>query len=153
VIAGDVDAKRIRALAETYCARIPSGPKPAPLRTVEPEQLGERRVALELQSQRVLLVGYHKPDINHPDNAVYNAISSLLSEGRSSRLSRSLVRDKKIAIVAAGFPGLPGQKYPGLFLFYTMAAQGHTNEEETMPVRRSPCMCTAFRPLDPLSLA
>jgi predicted Zn-dependent peptidase len=39
------------------------------------------------------------------------------------------VRDKKIATAAGGFPGFPGEKYPGLFLFYAFTAQGHTNAE------------------------
>jgi predicted Zn-dependent peptidase len=129
VVVGDVDPKQVRRLAETYFERIPSAPKPEPLRTVEPPQGGERRVTLELQSQPILVMGYHKPDINSPDNAVYDAISSLLSEGRSSRLYRSLVRDKKIAVQAAGIQGIPGQKYPGLFIFFAVPAQGHTNAE------------------------
>jgi predicted Zn-dependent peptidase len=128
-VVGDVDPKVVRRLAEKYFGRIPSGPKPEPLRTAEPPQIGERRVSLKLQSQRIVLMGYHKPDINHPDDAVYDALSSILSEGRSSRLYRSLVRDKKIAVNAGGFGGLPGQKYPGLFLFYAFPSQGHTNEE------------------------
>ena len=129
VVAGDVTPERVRALARKYFGPIPSGPKPAPLHTVEPPQTGERRVTLRLQSQRVFVEGYHKPDINSPDNAVYEAIGSLLSEGRSSRLYRALVRDKKLATNTGGFPGFPGQKYPGLFLFYAFAAPGHTNDE------------------------
>jgi predicted Zn-dependent peptidase len=129
VIVGDVNPKRVRELAEIYFERIPSAPKPEPLRTVEPPQDAERSVALQLQSQRILLIGYHKPSINDPDEAVYEAISSLLSEGRSSRLYRSLVRDKKIAVQAAGITGIPGEKYPGLFIFFSIPAQGHTNAE------------------------
>lgn len=129
VVVGDVDPKQIRALAETYFERIPSGPKPEPLRTVEPPQDGERRVTLRLQAQRLVLMAYHKPDINDPDNAVYEALSSVLSQGRSSRLYRSLVRDKKIATAAFGFAGLPGKKYPGLFIFAAFTAPGHTNAE------------------------
>lgn len=130
VIAGDVNPRRVRELADKYLGVLPSGPKPEPLRTVEPPQTGERRVTLRLQSQRWFIEAYHKPDINDPDDEVYEAIGSILSQGRSSRLYRSLVRDKKIATTAAGFPGFPGQKYPGLFLFYALAAPGHTNEEE-----------------------
>jgi predicted Zn-dependent peptidase len=129
VIVGDVDPRRVRQLAETYFGRIPGGPKPEPIDTVEPPQEGERRVALQLQSQRVIIIGYHKPDMNDPDNAVYNAISGILSEGRSSRLSRALVRDKQVAVQTGGFPGFPGQKYPGLFLFYAFTAPGKTNED------------------------
>jgi predicted Zn-dependent peptidase len=129
VVVGDVDTKNIRALAAKYLEPIPSGPKPDPVRTVEPPQTGERRVTLRLQSQRVYIAGFHKPDVNDPDDAVYEAIGSALSEGRSSRLYQALVKDKKIATQVGGFPGFPGQKYPGLFLFFAFASPGHNNEE------------------------
>jgi predicted Zn-dependent peptidase len=129
VIVGDVDPQRVRQLAQIYFERIPSRSKPPQLRTSEPMQEGERRVTLRLQAQSLILIGYHKPDINDPDNAVYDAIGSLVSEGRSSRLYRALVRDKKVAVFTGGFPGFPGQKYPGLFLFYAFVAPGKTNEQ------------------------
>ncbi len=129
VIVGDVDPKEVKRLAEIYFGRIPSGPKPDPVRTVEPVQTAERRVTLRVNAQRFVIIGYHKPDINDPDNAVYTAISSIMSEGRSSRLDRSLVQKDKVAIQAGGFPGFPGQKYPNLFLFYAVTAPGKTNAE------------------------
>lgn len=128
-VVGDVQPDRVRAMAEAYFGRLPAGAKPDPLRTVEPPQEGERQVLLRLQAQRLIIIGFHKPDINHPDNAVYDAISSVLSDGRSSRLYRSLIRDKRIAVDAGGFTGMPGVKYPGLFLFYAFPAPGHSNEE------------------------
>ncbi len=129
VIVGDVDPKEIKRLAETYFGRIPSGPKPDPVRTVEPAQVAERRVTLRVNAQRLVIMGYHKPDINDPDNAVYTAIGSILSEGRSSRLNRSLVEKEKVAIQAGGQDGFPGQKYPNLFLFFAFVAPGKTNAE------------------------
>jgi predicted Zn-dependent peptidase len=39
------------------------------------------------------------------------------------------VRDQRIAVVAEGFSGFPGVKYPGLFAFYAVPMQGHTAEE------------------------
>ena len=56
-------------------------------------------------------------------------ISDLFSNGRTSRLYRALVRDKKIAVQAAGFSGFPGNKYPNLFAFYAIPSRGHTPEE------------------------
>jgi predicted Zn-dependent peptidase len=129
VIVGDVDPKEIKRLADIYFARIPSGPKPDPVRTVEPVQDGERRVTLRVNAQRFVIIGYHKPDVNDPDDAVYTAIGSILSEGRSSRLNRSLVQKDKVAIQAGGQDGFPGQKYPNLFLFYAVTAPGKTNAE------------------------
>jgi predicted Zn-dependent peptidase len=129
VLVGDVTLAKVKTLAETYFGRIPARPVPEPLRTVEPPQTGERRVTLRLNAQPFVVVCYHKPDINSPDNAVYDALSSLLSDGRSSRLYRGLVRDKQIAVESAGFPGFPGNKYPNLFIFYAVTAPGHTNQE------------------------
>jgi predicted Zn-dependent peptidase len=128
-VVGDIAPDSVRALAETYFGRLPPSPQPEPVRTIEPPQVGERRVTLRLQAQRLVLIGYHKPDINHPDNAAYDALGSLLSDGRSSRLYRSLVRDKKVAVEVGGFQGMPGQKYPGLFVFYAYTAPGHENQE------------------------
>ena len=48
-----------------------------------------------------------------------------MSNGRTSRLYRALVRDKKIASDAEGFTGLPGNKYPHLFAFYASMMPGH----------------------------
>ncbi len=129
VIVGDVDPKEVKKMAEIYFGRIPSGPKPEPTRTIEPKQEAEKRIILRLNAQRILLMGYHKPDINDPDNAVYTAIGSILSDGRSSRLDRSLVQQQKVAVQAGGFNGFPGQKYPNLFMFLAVTAPGKTNEE------------------------
>ena len=128
-IVGDVKPEEIEKLAQRYFGRIPSGPKPDPVETVEPPQLGERRVVLEDRSQPIVYIGYHKPGINHPDDAVFDAITDIIGIGRTSRLYKSLVKEKKIAVVASGFQGFPGNKYAGLFLFYAVPAKGHTNQE------------------------
>jgi len=128
-IVGDVDPDQIKQLAEKYFGRIPSGPKPDPVETVEPPQLGERRVVVEDQAQPFVLIGYHKPDIHHPDDAVFDALTDIVGMGRTSRLYKSLVKEKKIAVYASGFQGMPGNKYPSLFLFYAYPARGRTNQE------------------------
>jgi predicted Zn-dependent peptidase len=129
VIVGDVDPQETIRLAEIYFGRIPAGTPPQPVWTEEPPQQGERRTVVHAQAQPFLLIGYHKPDVRHPDDAVFNAVQDILAGGRTSRLYRSLVQDKKMAAVASGFPGFPGQKYPNLFVFFAVAAPGHTNEE------------------------
>jgi predicted Zn-dependent peptidase len=127
VIVGDVDPKQIKAHAEKYFGRIASAPKPAGVATIEPVQETEMRLTLRAQAQRMVVVGYHAASINDPDYPVYETIASLMSEGRSSRLNKALVKDKKVAVAAGGFPGLPGIKYPGLFLFFGVNAPGKDN--------------------------
>ena len=128
-IVGDVNPQEVRELAQKYFSRIPGGPKPDPVETVEPPQLGQRRVIMQDPAQPFVLIGYHKPSINHSDNAVFDAITEIVGIGRTSRLYKSLVKEKKIAVAASGFPGLPGNKYPGLFLFYAVPARSHSNQE------------------------
>jgi predicted Zn-dependent peptidase len=94
--------------------------------TVEPKQFAEKTVAIREQTQPFYVEGYHRPDYRNPDDAVFDAISDILSNGRVSRLYRSLVRDQQIAAEAAGFSPFPGEKYPSLFAFYAIPLPGHT---------------------------
>lgn len=128
-LVGDVNPNRVEELAQAYFGRIPYRPQPDPVETVEPPQLGERRVVVEDPAQPIVMIGYHKPSINHPDNAVFDAITDIMGIGRTSRLYKSLVKEKKIAMYATGFQGRPGNRYPGLFVFYAVPARNHTNEE------------------------
>jgi predicted Zn-dependent peptidase len=128
-VVGDVKASEILPLLEKYFGRLPAGPKPQPLRTVEPPQTSERTVILREASQPVFIEGYHKPGARDKDNAVYEALQDLMSNGRTSRLYRSLVRDKKIAANSGGFNGFPGDKYPNMFVFFAISTPGHTPDE------------------------
>ena len=60
-------------------------------------------------------------------------LSDLLSKGRTSRLYRSLVRDKQIAVEAEG-GSFPGNKYPSLFYFFAVPSEGHTAKELEKPI-------------------
>jgi predicted Zn-dependent peptidase len=128
-VVGDVKASETMPLIAKYFGRIPSKPEPDERTTTEPPQNSERRVILKQTAQPFYLEGYHRPDYRSPDDAVYDAITDLMSNGRTSRLYRSLVRDKKIAAFAAGFSGLPGVKYPHLFAFYAVPLPGHKPQE------------------------
>jgi len=126
-IVGDVDPQQIKKLAEKYFAGIPSGPKPEPVETEEPPQRGQRRVIVEDPAQPQILIGYHQPNVNHPDCAVFEAIAQIIGVGRTSRLYKSLVKEKKIAVSASA--GQNRNKYPGLFNFLAVPAKGRTNQE------------------------
>jgi predicted Zn-dependent peptidase len=128
-VAGDVDAAKSIPMIEKYFGRLPTSPQPDETTTTEPPQNSERRVVLLEQSQPLYIEGYHRPDYRSKDDAVYDAISDLMSDGRTSRLYRALVRDKKIASYAEGITGYPGVKYPHLFAFLAVPLPGHTPQE------------------------
>ncbi len=126
-IVGDVDTAEVKKLAETYFGRFKPGVKAVDRKLpIEPAQTETRTVKLKLPSEPIYLEGYHRPALSHPDNATYEAIASLLSDGRTSRLYKSLVESKKIALSAEGFNGFPGDKFPNLIMFYALSAPGHS---------------------------
>jgi predicted Zn-dependent peptidase len=128
-VVGDARVAEVTQLAKTYFGRLPKRPKPEALRTIEPPQFAERTVILKDRAQPFYLEGYHRPSTYDADDAVYAVISDLMTAGRTSRLYRALVRDKKIAAATAGFGGFPGDKYPNLFAFYAVPTPGHTPAE------------------------
>ncbi|MBX9254718.1 insulinase family protein [Desmonostoc muscorum CCALA 125] len=134
-IVGDVNPAQVKKLAETYFGRYQAKAKATQKIPVEPQQKQTREVTLELPAQPLYLEGYHRPSVTHPDNVVYEIIGSLLSDGRTSRLYKSLVEKQRLALNAQGFSGFPGDKYSNLMLFYALTAPGHTLDELAIALR------------------
>ncbi|HUA19340.1 MAG TPA: pitrilysin family protein [Bryobacteraceae bacterium] len=128
-IAGDVDPKECRRLADKYFSILPAGPLPDGPRTVEPPQKGEKRVEVESPAQPFLAIAYKRPNQNDPDDPVFDVLGEVLAGERTGLLYTELVRDKKIALGAFAQPSFPGGKYPNLFLFFLVPNRGHTIEE------------------------
>jgi len=128
-VVGDLKASETMPVLERYFSKIPAGPRPTPMTTIEPPQFAEKSVVIREATQPFYLEGYHRPDYRDPDDSVYDAITDIFSNGRTARLYRSLVRDQKIAATGEGFSGFPGDKFPGLFAFYAVPLPRHTPEE------------------------
>ena len=135
-IVGDVDPKEVKRLAEIYFGRFPKKPTPPPLAIVEPKQTQTKEVTLTLPSQPWYLEGYHRPALDSADNATFEVISTIMSSGRTSRLYKTLVEDKQVALVAEGDNGFPGDKYPNLMLFYAQTAPNVTVEQASQALRQ-----------------
>lgn len=129
VIVGDIEPQETIQNLEAYFGRLPVAEPPDPVVTVEPEVNAERIVRLTDPGQPWYLVGYPIPAITDPDYQALMAISQILSGGRTSRLTKRLVTDEKIAFFTGAFPGFPGDKYPSQMIFYATTAAGHTNAE------------------------
>lgn len=128
-IVGDVDPQEVKALADVYFGRFSPQPKAPSVKKVEPPQTETREINLKLKSQPWYFEGYHRPAITDENHVVYEVISRLLSDGRTSRLYQSLVQEKQVALTARGLSSFPGNKFPTLVLFYALSAPNHTLEE------------------------
>ena len=125
-VVGDVKASEAMPMLERYFSKVPGGPKPEEMTTAEPKQFAEKSVIIREQTQPFYIEGYHRPSYHDPDDAVYAAIQDIMSNGRVSRMYRSLVEQQQIAAEAEGFSPFPGDKYPSLFAFYAVPLPGHT---------------------------
>jgi zinc protease len=119
VVTGDVTLEDIVRLAEKYIEPIPSSAPPPPVRTVEPEQLGERRIVVRKFAQLpILQLAYHVPATSDPDYYPLQILETVLFSGQSSRMYKRLVDKDQIALSVGGGSDLGFD--PTLF---TIAAQ------------------------------
>jgi zinc protease len=103
VVVGDVTAERLIALAKKYLEPIPRHDPPPPVRTKEPEQLGERRVTVKKPAQLpIQMIAYHVPEATHPDAKVLDLVATVLSTGQSSRLYKRMVDEEALALSVNG---------------------------------------------------
>lgn len=128
-IVGDINPPEVIALVERTFGRIPAAPAPPPVITAEPEQRGERRVEVEFDAEPILLIGWHKPALGHPDDFVFDVIESVLSEGVTSRLYHRIVREKRLATAIGADAGFPGAIAPNLFVISAAPLAPHTTAE------------------------
>lgn len=105
VVVGDVRPQQVKTLAERYFGPIPRGPEVEVKKPAEPQQRGLTRVRVEVPArQPYLMMGYKTPIVGTAEYdwepyALY-VLSAVLDGGDSARLSRELVRGKKIAASA-----------------------------------------------------
>lgn len=128
-LVGDVDPDRVKELATAYFGRYQARDRTANLVVPMPQQTEPREVTLEFPSQPWYFEGYLRPDIASPDNAIYDVITGLLIGGRTSRLYRSLVEQKQLALNVDVSSNFPGNRYPNVMLVYALLAPGHTLDE------------------------
>ncbi len=127
-IAGDIDFAEARKSIEKWFSDVPAG-KPVP--TVDPPRAvltSEKRVVLEdnVQLPRITMV-WLTPPIYHPGNAELDLVSSLLTQGKNSRLYKRLVYDLQIAQSVASYQD--GKKFGSEFYLFVTAKPGVTLSE------------------------
>jgi len=99
VVVGDVTPEEIFQLCEKYIEPIPPHAPPPPVTTVEPEQMGERRLVVRKAAELPLLqIAYHVPQTNSPDFYALNILRTVLVQGESSRMYQRLIDKDQIAL-------------------------------------------------------
>ncbi len=128
-IVGKHDPGKTLKVLEKYFGRL--GKKTAPPEVVikEPEQKGERRLDVYFEASPHLYIGWHKPTFPSREDYVFDFVSAILSEGKTSRLYNSLVIEKGIALSINAWNGFPGARYNNLFVISAQPKHPHTPED------------------------
>ena len=129
VVVGDVKAPEVMARVRRLFGPIPRGPDLPPVTAVEPPQIDERRVLVSKAGAQLPIVdlAWHVPNHESPDSAALELLSTILSEGRASRLYRKLVYEGRLALGAGGDYSYFSRD-PNLFAFYATPLPGQSAE-------------------------
>jgi zinc protease len=134
VVAGDVDVAKVRALAEKYYGRIPSGAVPARKPRVEPVQRGIRRLEFKAPAEQAYVsLAYRVPqlaniDDTNSDSWALVVLSAVLDGYAGARLDRALTQGPdRVADSAGAYSGFVGRG-PQLFVLDGVPAAGKSAE-------------------------
>lgn len=128
-IAGDIDIEKTKALIQKYYGDIPKGrdeiyrPK-----EVEPKQTAEVRDTVYDNIQLPAVIqAYHMPAQGTKDYYALSMLTTLLTGGESSRLSKRLIDKDKLALVTQSIPF--NLEDPSVFILFAIANFGKTNDD------------------------
>jgi len=126
VVVGDFDTKNMFAQIERFFGSIPRGPEVPKVGAVELKHQGERRLVFKRQAELpAVLAGYQVPTVKQPDSYALEVLQGVLSSGKSSRLYRSLVYEKQIALSVGGdYDNVSAD--PNIFTLYASVMPGKT---------------------------
>jgi zinc protease len=129
VVAGDFSTNKLLPQIEKYFGKMPRGPEVPKVGAAEPKQLGERRIIVKRKAELpAIFAGYKTPILKHADSYALEVLEGILSSGKSSRLYRSLVYEKQIALYAGGdYDNVATD--PSLFYMYAGVMPGKTTAE------------------------
>lgn len=130
VVVGDFDPKQLDAWVARYLAPIPKPAIPLPRVNIkEPERTAERRIthyAANVPLPAIALT-YLTPSEKSPDAEPLQVAATILAQGESSRLYRSLIYDQQIAQSADATPDL--REDASVFYFNVVLASGKKPED------------------------
>jgi predicted Zn-dependent peptidase len=129
VLVGDVNLAEAKEMAEKYFAPIPAQPEPPDVETREPEQQGERRITVEHSANPKLMIGYHKPTYPDPEDLAFNVMISILGDGKTSRLYKSIYEEQELTASPPDVYAGPSNRYDNLLVIAAEPRHPHTLEE------------------------
>ncbi|TXB66714.1 insulinase family protein [Vicingus serpentipes] len=123
-IAGDFNKPQLKKWIETYFGSIPKGTKemnrPTVVEPIKKEEV--RDVIYDNVQLPAVMMGYHTPAQGTPDSYAVSMLAQILSQGKSSRLQKSVMDEQQKALFVGAFP-FPTED-PGMALMFGITNMG-----------------------------
>ena len=126
-IAGDIETEQAFELAERYFGELPAGTRPSPVRAAATLAIEKRLVLEDRVEMPRIYMAWHSPAMYAPGDAEMDLIGELLTSGKMSRLYRSLVYEKRVALDVSAFQS--SRELGSFFLLAVTAAPGRSLTE------------------------
>lgn len=128
VVAGNVKVEEVRAMAEKWFGSIPKGPENKRALPQEPPQTEARYLTVERNVPvDAIYKAYHMCSRKDKKYYAIDLLSDILSQGNSSRLHKTLIKDKKIFSDIHAY--VMGDFDEGLFVISGKLTQGVSMEQ------------------------
>lgn len=128
VVAGNVNSEQVLALAKKWFEPIPAGEPARRNLPPEPAQTEGRKLTVKRDvPQDAIYKAYHMCARTDADYYATDLISDVLSRGNSSRLHKSLVKDKKLFSEISAY--VMGDFDKGLFMISGKLSEGVTVDQ------------------------
>lgn len=125
VIVGDVRIGKAKSVIRKVFGGYPKRPVPPSPKSAGTPLMGGMK-KFHFDAERSLAIAYHKPTLPDKKEYVFDVITSLLCDGRSSRLRREFIYDRKMIQNLYCSDGYPGSRMDNLFLIWIDPMKGHS---------------------------
>lgn len=131
VVVGDVSATEVQTKVEKYFGDIPRGADRAPFAPIDHTQKKlEQRIEDKLAQQPLFLLGWKTVPQSHKDRHAVELLMNILLRGSSSRITKILVDEKKLAVASLPMPSAAaGGRDAGSAFAAFVPAQGVTFDQ------------------------
>lgn len=134
VVAGDFEPSEAKKMIASYFGDIPKGADIQRTKIEEQPITQPMRASFEDGNIQIpmLVTAYRTPPTTSKDSKVLDMISTILSDGKSSRLYKKMVDDKKMALQVGAFNY--SLEHYGMYLIYGLPMGAVTLEELTKEI-------------------
>ncbi len=128
-LVGNFNVKETKDILRRYFEELEAGKSIPKLKDKEPEPKAQSIIKIQYDASPIVMIGYLKPTLPHPDDYSFDVFHQIFCEGRSSRLYQRWVVKDKLASNVGCSSSVPGARLNNLYFIYASVQKGQQAQE------------------------